>query len=141
MKLSSRKKYALVVASLFLVFPSLGITPIYVSPQGSNSGDGSLKHPFLTLEKARDVIREKRLSGTKEPFSIQLRGGDYYFTETVEFNSQDKNLEITSYKKEKVRFTGGISIDPPEAKPVAGSDKEKLFPMANRSKIRMIDLR
>lgn len=140
MKISSRKKYSILAISLLLGFSSFGTTPIYVSRQGSNSGDGSLKHPFLTLEKARDLIRKTRLSGTKERYSIQLRGGDYYFTETAEFNRQDKNLEITPYNNEKVRFTGGISIDQSEVKPVGGSDKEKLFPTANRGKIRMIDL-
>src|SRR5674476_1582804 len=116
----------LISAFLFLLdIFCFGTTQIYVSLQGSNFGDGSLKHPLLTLEKARDLVRGRRLSGIKERFSIQLRGGDYYFTETAEFNRQDKNLEITPYNSEKVRFTGGISIDPSEAKPVAGSDKEK----------------
>ncbi|MFA5419900.1 MAG: right-handed parallel beta-helix repeat-containing protein [Bacteroidales bacterium] len=114
---------------------------IYISPRGNNSGDGTLHHPFLTLEKARDVIRNKRLSGNDNSFSIVLRGGDYYFDRTTDFNGQDRNLTIIPYKKEKVRFVGGISIDPARAIPVSGSEKEEIFPENSRSHILMVNLR
>jgi len=128
--------------SVFLVSLScMGNQPVYVSTKGNDTNDGSLKHPLLTLEKARDVIRQKKQSGEKEPFSILLRGGDYYFTQTIEFEAQDQNLSIAPYKNEKVRFTGGISIDPSQAKPIRGTKKEMLFPATSRQHILMVDLK
>ena len=32
-------------------------TAFYVSPDGSDSNDGSLAHPFATLSAARDAVR------------------------------------------------------------------------------------
>jgi hypothetical protein len=55
-------------------------------------------------------------------------------------NENDKDLTIKAYKHEKVRFTGGISIDPESVKPVIGSNKEEIFPSKNRSSVLMVNL-
>lgn len=114
---------------------------VVVAPDGNDAGDGSLKHPFLTLGKARDFIREKRLEGAEDLFVIQLRGGDYSFSASVEFDNQDQNLKIMPYKQEKVRFFGGSVIDPANARPVVGTANAALFGAESQSRIRMIDLK
>jgi len=155
------KRYILTLTAFVFSFCCFGIKPVYVSTTGNDSGDGSFEHPFLTLQKARDAIREIKLAEeikpdscyistkfscwdkllSKNPCSILVRGGSYYFPQTLEFGSQDNNLTIASYEDEIVRFSGGISIDPEKAKPVAGSDKENIFPEGNRSHIYMINLK
>lgn len=135
------KSFFLIVFSLISGFSSFGIEPVYVSTSGNDSGNGTLTSPFLTLEKARDAIRANRQSGAKGPFSIVLKGGDYYFARTVKFDEQDKDLTIAPFEKEVVRFTGGISIDPGKAKSVAGSNKENIFPKNNPSHILMVNLK
>lgn len=115
--------------------------PVYVSTLGDDSGDGTLEHPYLTIGKARDVIREKRQSGENGTYAILLREGNYYFSQTVELCDRDKKLKIGPFKNEKVIFTGGISIDLGKVVPVSGSDKERLFPVSNRSHISMVNLR
>ena len=155
------KKYKLLLAALMLSFYCFGKKQVYVSTSGNDNGNGTIEHPFLTIEKARDDIRlmrvlEERKPDTcyistkfscwekflsKDPYSILIRGGDYYFPKTLELGSQDNNLIIAPYEDEKVRFTGGISIDPAKAKPVAGSDKENIFPSSNRSLIYMLNLK
>lgn len=113
----------------------------YVSNQGNDSNNGTEKQPFLTVKKARDVVREKRLNGDTSHFSILIKEGDYYFTQTIELNDQDKNIIISSQPEEKVRFTGGISIDPAMAKSVSGTEKATIFTPKAREHIRMVKLR
>ncbi len=136
----SKKRYLLSLVSLMMSLMSFGLKPVYVSTTGSDSGDGSYKNPFFTLQKARDHIRSKKISGEEGPFSILLGKGDYYFDHTLTFDKQDNGLFISAVKNEKVRFTGGISIDPAEALPVAGSEKGELFPLNVRNHISMINL-
>ena len=60
----------------------------YVSPDGSDSGDGSFGSPFATLEKARDEVRKINGSMTGD-IVVYLRGGDYRITKPVEFDTRD----------------------------------------------------
>lgn len=60
----------------------------YVSPEGSDSGDGSPDAPFATLERARDEVRKVNSSMTGD-IVVYLRGGDYRITEPVEFDTRD----------------------------------------------------
>ena len=55
-----RKKSLLLVVALMISQLSFGLKPVYVSPTGSDSGEGSFKNPVLTLKKARDLIRSKK---------------------------------------------------------------------------------
>ncbi len=114
---------------------------VYVSPGGSDSGKGSLSSPFRTLERARDELRRRRAEGEVRPLSVIMRGGDYYFDRTAVFDEQDSALTIRPHKKERVRFTGGITVDPGKVKPVAGSRHEQLFPERIREHIGMVNLR
>jgi hypothetical protein len=116
-------------------------TTVFVSVQGSDSGDGSFKKPFKTLEKALGSIREKRLTGVSKPYSVVMRGGDYPITRTVTFTEEDSCITIASYNNEKVRFTGGVSIDPSNAISVSGTEKEKLFSKESRANIFMVHLK
>lgn len=136
------KLKSLTIAFAAMIFLACsGPVEIYVSPQGDNSADGTLKNPLLTLEKARDVARGKRIAGAKGQITVFLRNGDYYFEKPVVFEEADSNLIILPYGDEKVRFTGGISIDPQQAVPVAGTENERIFPESSRQNIRQVDLK
>jgi hypothetical protein len=135
------QKILTLAVALWFGFSCFGAKTVYGSTRGRDTNDGSLKHPFLTIEKAGDVVRAKRLSGEKESLSILICGGDYYFIRSLEFGEQDKNLTIAPYKNEKVCFTGGILIDPSKARSVKGSAKGGIFPEKNRSHILMVNLR
>ena len=63
-------------------------TVFYVSPDGSDSGDGSLASPFRTLEAARDAVRKVN-SDMSADITVYLRGGDYRITEPVVFDTRD----------------------------------------------------
>lgn len=136
-----KMKYMIFLFSIFLHIYCLGIEPVFVSATGNDSGNGTQKNPFLTIEKARDFLRIKKISGEKGPYSILLRGGDYYFSQSLKFDERDSELTISPLKDEVVRFTGGITIESQKAKSVEGSSNEKIFPKNNRSHILMVNLK
>ena len=96
----------------------------------------------MTMQKAKDYIREKRLEETDDrPYTILLREGKYNIKETIYFTEKDYNITIQPVPNEKVILTGSISIAPEQVFPVAGTDKEQIFPEAIRNKILMVDLK
>lgn len=71
----------------------------YVSPDGSDSGSGSLSEPFRTVTAARDAVR--KINGSMSgDIIVYLRGGDYRITEPIYFDTRDSgsNGHTISYK-------------------------------------------
>src|SRR4051812_28750805 len=67
-------------SSVALAAPSLVTqASYYVSPTGSDSNAGTLAAPFLTIEKARQVVDTINSSMTGDIF-VYLRGGTYRIT-------------------------------------------------------------
>ena len=60
----------------------------FVSPEGSDKNDGSYRHPFATLEAARDAVREINDDMTGDIY-VFIDGGNYYVDETIVFDEQD----------------------------------------------------
>ena len=60
----------------------------YVSPTGSDSGDGSESSPFASIEAARDAVR--KINGSMSgDINVYLHGGDYRVTSAIEFDTRD----------------------------------------------------
>jgi hypothetical protein len=64
---------------------------IYVSPDGSDSADGSERSPYRTLEGARDAIRELRRQGVdlSAGVTVKVAGGLYPQADTLCFTKED----------------------------------------------------
>lgn len=68
-----------------------------MSPGGNDSWSGSLAEPtadqkdgpFATLERARDVIRERRKAGLSEAVTVFIHGGDYALAKTFTLTKED----------------------------------------------------
>ena len=60
----------------------------YVSPSGSDGNPGSMSAPFLTITKARDVVRTVNANMTAD-IVVYLRGGNYPVSSTIAFAPQD----------------------------------------------------
>lgn len=60
----------------------------YVSPYGNDSNDGGKEAPFLTIERARDVIRSisNEMDGD---IIVHIMSGTYYIDEQIEFTEAD----------------------------------------------------
>ncbi|MFI6347175.1 right-handed parallel beta-helix repeat-containing protein [Streptomyces sp. NPDC050560] len=98
----------------------------YVSPSGSDHANGSKKHPWRTVEHARDHISAKGLNSAgkmKCDIDVNLRAGDYEVDDTITFGDKDSGANghqvvYRSYDGPgKARFLG--------AKPVTGWTKYK----------------
>ncbi len=71
----------------------------HVSPDGSDSGDGSETSPFRTITAARDAVR--KISDTvQSDITVYLHGGEYRLTEPIVFTPEDsgKNGHRITYK-------------------------------------------
>ena len=120
----------------------VGDNMIYVAVDGNDDGSGKLNDPFMSIERARDYIRDKRLGKTEDrQYTILLREGSYNIEQTIHFTDKDYNITIQPFRDEYVTLTGSFSINPEQVIPVAGSDKEEIFPETNRDKVFMVSLK
>ena len=83
----------------------------FVSLEGSNSGDGTLANPWLTIEYAIKQLRKLRPKkpGPENHVTLNIMAGTYFQSERLILNSQDSYLDIVSYNNEEVSISGGIS--------------------------------
>ena len=89
---------------------------IYVALQGKDSNDGSIQKPLASFEAAQNAVRLVKQSGFKGSIEVIVRGGTYYFAETIEFTAKDsgtKDSPITwkAAEGEKVILSGGKRIN------------------------------
>ena len=105
------KKLLAVVLTAILLMPcaallgvnAAGANEIYVAPDGSDAGDGSISSPFATLDAAKNAA--KSMSGD---VVVYLRGGSYTLDETLNFTTDDKaNVTFKGYDGEKAVLTSG----------------------------------
>ncbi len=78
--------------------------PIYVSPHGSDTNDGTFDHPFASPARAQQAIRAS--STTK---SVILEPGTYYLSQPLTFNANDSGEIWEGVAGESV-ISGGFPI-------------------------------
>lgn len=78
----------------------------HVSPKGSDANPGSRDKPFLTLQRARDAVRQLK---TNEPKRIVL-GGGAYFDVAVTLGAEDSGVTIEAAPGETPHLYGGIRL-------------------------------
>lgn len=88
-------------------------TDFYVSPDGSdeNTGD-STGHPFQTLIRTRDAVRELATGAMSEDISVHLASGIYTLSEPLRFDDADsgKNGYIVSWIGDNTTISGGLRV-------------------------------
>ena len=86
----------------------------YVAPDGNDANPGTKDHPFATLVRARDAVREAK--GTaKTPINVVLRGGTYSLQEPLVLGPEDSGtadcpVTYMAYPGEKPVISGGKVI-------------------------------
>jgi len=79
---------------------------LFVDPEkGSNTNIGSIRHPFLTIERA---LRARRASSSHA--SIVLRGGLHFLKDPISLTEADSHMTIQNYDGEEVWLSGGIPL-------------------------------
>ena len=86
----------------------------FVSPQGSDSNSGTCESPFLTITKARDVVRARHPAMTGD-IHVYLRGGTYPLSQTIQFTNADSGrnghyIHYQAYKDEKPELSGALKV-------------------------------
>jgi hypothetical protein len=91
-----------------------GAVDFYVAPSGNDANPGTKDRPFVTLERARDAVRQVR-SSTKGPVSVFLRGGTYYLEDPLLLGPEDSGaadspITYAAFPGEKPVISGGRTI-------------------------------
>ena len=86
----------------------------FISPQGSDSNSGTCESPFLTITKARDVVRARHPAMTGD-IHVYLRGGTYPLSQTIQFTNADSGrnghyIHYQAYKDEKPELSGALKV-------------------------------
>lgn len=66
-------------------------TKIYVSAQGSDSGDGSRSHPFQSISRAKEAVRS--MDKNSGDIIVEIADGFYPVTDTIVFTEEDSGTE------------------------------------------------
>ncbi len=92
-------------------------TILYISPSGSDSGDGSIQSPYRTIEAAKNKIKALKADGAlaKDGAVVYLREGKYPRTSPLVFTAEDSGSEnapivYRSYPGERAELVGGITV-------------------------------
>lgn len=108
--MSCRKFFALVLGMLMLLlldnrFAFAGENAIYVSTNGSDSNKGSVSEPYLTIQRALDVVEPGQ--------EIRIMGGIYYESLRINHSGDAANGEIRihPYLEEKVVLDGSKILE------------------------------
>src|SRR5690606_326772 len=85
-----------------------------VSPTGDDSNPGTLDAPFLTLAKARDVVRAASVE-MADDIHVYLRGGTYRLSETLVLTPEDSgknghSIVYQAYPGETPILSGSVQV-------------------------------
>ncbi len=117
--LADRVAKLLALGSLLLIVDGnlASAATYYVATNGNDSASGDIDHPFATLEKARDALRQLTSAGPlSDGATVYVRGGIYYRTNTFNLDASDSGLNANApivfqaYANEKPFLLGGLSI-------------------------------
>ncbi len=90
---------AFAAAASFLLLAACGKQSIssaadfYVSPKGDDANAGTKDAPFRTLARARDAVREGRLSAPAKNYEVELADGTYFLNEPLRFDLSNSAAE------------------------------------------------
>lgn len=97
---------------------------IFVAPNGNDSWLGTKENPLASLNGAKTVAEKFWKNGGGKEIKILLRGGIYFFKESVFFDKSSKipegaSVSIEAYENEEVVFHGGKKVSVSAFKEVA----------------------
>lgn len=119
----------------------------YVSPDGSDSGDGSEASPLATLAGARDAVREyKSTNGLPDGgIEVVFKAGTYPIRSAVEFTAEDsgdfgKPIVYRAEKGAEVVFDGGVTLNAEDFVPAGDDIKSRIVSEEAKAALLEIDL-
>lgn len=114
------RAYALLIPAVLAAssLPSYGLPQGKIPPDAvfvstdaaADIADGSIDHPFRSIEQARDHIRMMKRS-KRQRASIFLREGIYRIDKPIKLDKEDSYITIMPWNGERVELTGGRILD------------------------------
>lgn len=106
----------------------------YISPSGSDNGNGSFGEPFASFERAMEAVRNCSKKD-RNGITVAIMAGEYRVS-SVNFTSDDSGTEgcpvtYTTYGDGDVILNGGITLDPAKFSKV--TDKEILSRLGRKA--------
>ena len=98
--------------ALLLASAAHAASHLYVSPAGSDAGDGSAAAPFATFVRAQAAARALAPSLTAD-LLVHFRTGAYFQNATIALTTADSGASASA----RIRYTGGWPSDPPGGAP------------------------
>lgn len=116
---------------------------IYVSPNGSDTADGSINAPLKTLAAAKEKANEKKKKTT--PVNVIFSEGTYNFSDTVNFTESDSGnpnapIQYMTADNQTVEFTGTKELNVNKLRNVTDYKVKQRMYRHVRDKIKQIDL-
>jgi len=139
------RKANLSIFILFLAF-SLNAQNFYVATTGNDRNDGTKGHPFASLERARDAVRNLHAKGYHKTITVFLREGTYSPGHTFVLTAHDSGyynspVVYTAYNNEQVSFNGGVSVPLTAITNVSDPHALQRFKPEARKHILQVDLK
>ncbi len=130
----------LVMLPPFSVFAKLPYAQIYVSMDGSDSGDGSIDAPFKTIKRAIDSVSYFKDKDYYRDTKIEIifMDGSYDIEHTLVLDESLNNVTFKVYNNKRALFRGNIVLDKAECQPDMQTIEK--IPLSARDKIKCIDV-
>jgi hypothetical protein len=121
----------------------------YVSSSaGNDHHSGTLTKPFLTIERARDAIRDLKTRSAlgTTTVTVYLRGGIYPLTRTFTLSEEDSGISgapiiYAAYQNEEVRLSGSVKLPAEAFQPVTQVEELKRLALPAIPHVRRADLK
>ncbi|MHC4122595.1 MAG: right-handed parallel beta-helix repeat-containing protein [Planctomycetota bacterium] len=111
----SNKLKNLILLTVFIFMVQAQAVDFYVSPKGSDDNPGTEKKPFVTIQKAKDAVRNLKKIKTDCGITVLIRGGTYNLDESLTFTPEDSGTKdcpiiYQAYPNEIPVLNGGQKI-------------------------------
>lgn len=107
------RKLKIVLSLIVFVFSctmQANTIELYVSKEGGERNNGTLKKPFASIAEALKKASELKLSDSNTKIIINILPGDYYLSEAIKIDALLSGIIIRGSKASEVTIKGGKTL-------------------------------
>ncbi len=124
-------------------------TPINLYVDGSASAqhqDGSQKHPYATIQAARDDLRKRSKPLPSGGATVWVKEGNYNVTATLEWTAADSGtvrapITYRTYAGKVATLSNGTAVNPADWKPLSAEARERVNPAIQPGQLMELDVK
>lgn len=124
------------------VFTILGVTSwavaldLYISPNGSDSNDGSKAKPVKTFARVQELLKN---SNDKQKV-VRIEDGEYFYNQGITLNGDSNNSVYQAINPGKVRIIGGQYVPANKFVKITDQSIYNRLPEKSRDQVLELDL-